>query len=195
MFSGSRQGQSWRFVPAVPVSVWTWYESIKKSGFNIFSGCTKDRGALQAWFLLDPVSRFCVQTAKKQQHFPPEKVLHAVKCIVINRVNKRTDKMSNEKVTTWALFWDKVLQNRKKAGIPATVEECTRLVATQMMKDKAHLDNPQKQIETLCLLTDGLINDNKEGQMNELIGFYGCVARSLKELLRLQAVMKEKQEE
>ena len=43
--------------------------NIKKSGFNIFSGCTKDRGALQAWFLLDPVSRFCAQTAKKQQHF------------------------------------------------------------------------------------------------------------------------------
>ena len=81
VFSGSRQGQSWRFVPAVPFSVWTWYESIKKSGFNIFSGCTKDRGALQAWLLLDPVSRFCVQTAKKQQHFPPEKVLHAVKHI------------------------------------------------------------------------------------------------------------------
>lgn len=103
--------------------------------------------------------------------------------------------MSNEKATTWILFWDNVLQNRKKAGVPCTIEECTRLVATQMMKDTAHLDNPQKQIETLCLLADFMINNNENGQMNQLIGFYGCVARSLKELIRLQAVVKQKQEE
>lgn len=98
-------------------------------------------------------------------------------------------KTSNKSVTISASFWETVLKNKKgsKGKDQLSVEECTRLIAVAMKKDLAHLDNPSKQIETLCLLTDLLIQENENGQYNELIGFYGCVGRSLKQLLDLRA--------
>jgi len=166
--------------------VWTWYESIKKSGFNIFSGCTKDRGALQAWFLLDPVSRFCAQTAKKQQHFPPGKVLYAVKCIVINRVNKKGMIMGNKSATIKKKIRRFLKKKQEAKRKDLSVFECAEIVLNARDKDFFHYDNPQRQIDTLGVLVDRLIKDDENGNNTSLIGFYACIGRSLNQLIKLQ---------
>ena len=52
--------------------------------------------------------------------------------------------------------------------------------------DFLHIDNPQRQIETLSVMANGLLIKNENGKYNELIGFYANVARSLKKLIKLQ---------
>lgn len=52
--------------------------------------------------------------------------------------------------------------------------------------DFLHIDNPQRQIETLSVMASGLLADNENGKFDELIGFYANVARSLKKLIQLQ---------
>ena len=52
--------------------------------------------------------------------------------------------------------------------------------------DFLHIDNPQRQIQTLSVMANGLLINNKNGKYDELIGFYANVARSLKKLIKLQ---------
>ena len=52
--------------------------------------------------------------------------------------------------------------------------------------DFLHIDNPQRQIETLSVMANGLLINNENRKFDELIGFYANVARSLKKLIQLQ---------
>ena len=52
--------------------------------------------------------------------------------------------------------------------------------------DFLHIDNPQRQIQTLSVMANGLLINNENGKYDELIGFYANVARSLKKLIKLQ---------
>ena len=66
------------------------------------------------------------------------------------------------------------------------IERYKNEVIQAAREDFLHIDNPQRQIETLSVMANGLLINNENGKYNELIGFYANVARSLKKLIKLQ---------
>ena len=66
------------------------------------------------------------------------------------------------------------------------IERYKNEVIQAAKEDFLHIDNPQRQIETLSVMANGLLIENENGKYNELIGFYANVARSLKKLIKLQ---------
>lgn len=66
------------------------------------------------------------------------------------------------------------------------IERYKNEVIQAAKEDFLHIDNPQRQIETLSVMANGLLINNENGKYNELIGFYANVARSLKKLIKLQ---------
>lgn len=66
------------------------------------------------------------------------------------------------------------------------IERYKNEVIQAAKEDFLHIDNPQRQIETLSVMANGLLIKNENGKYNELIGFYANVARSLKKLIKLQ---------
>lgn len=66
------------------------------------------------------------------------------------------------------------------------IERYKNEVIQAVKLDFLHIDNPQRQIETLCVMANGLLINNENGKYDELIGFYANVARSLKKLIKLQ---------
>lgn len=66
------------------------------------------------------------------------------------------------------------------------IERYKNEVIQAAKEDFLHIDNPQRQIETLSVMANGLLINNENGKYDELIGFYANVARSLKKLIKLQ---------
>lgn len=66
------------------------------------------------------------------------------------------------------------------------IERYKNEVIQAAKEDFLHIGNPQRQIETLSVMANGLLIKNENGKYNELIGFYANVARSLKKLIKLQ---------
>ena len=67
-----------------------------------------------------------------------------------------------------------------------------QIILCSCVDDREHLNNPSAQIQTLALMVNGLLENNQNGQYNELIGFYGNVGRSLKVLVE---ILKAKQDQ
>ena len=54
------------------------------------------------------------------------------------------------------------------------------------MMDAIHINNPERQIKTLGIMVNELLQHNELGQNNMLIGFYTNIGKSLKQLIKLQ---------
>ncbi len=67
---------------------------------------------------------------------------------------------------------------------PKRIEEFKKKIILCAAKDVVHIGDPLKQIETLSLMVDKMLKDNKDGRHDQLIGFYANIGKSLASLLR-----------
>lgn len=66
------------------------------------------------------------------------------------------------------------------------IQQCMEVIVNAREKDTLHINNPQRQIETLSILVDELLKDNNNGKNDPIIGFYANIGRSLKRLIEYQ---------
>lgn len=64
--------------------------------------------------------------------------------------------------------------------------EKSNQISLAAMMDAIHINNPERQIKTLGIMVNELLQHNELGQNNMLIGFYTNIGKSLKQLIKLQ---------
>ena len=70
------------------------------------------------------------------------------------------------------------------------VEHYKDVIVKAAENDLYHMDCPKLQLDTLALIVDGLLKDNKDGKNEQLIGFLAHIGKSLNELIKYRNLMK-----
>jgi len=70
------------------------------------------------------------------------------------------------------------------------IEHYKEVIVKAAGNDLYHSDCPELQLDTLALIVDGLVKDNKDGKNEPLIGFLAHIGKSLNELIEYRNLMK-----
>lgn len=70
------------------------------------------------------------------------------------------------------------------------IEHYKDVIVKAAENDRYHNDCPELQLDTLALIVDGLLKDNKDGKNEQLIGFLAHIGKSLHELIKYRNLMK-----
>lgn len=70
------------------------------------------------------------------------------------------------------------------------IEHYKEVIVKAAGNDLYHSDCPELQLDTLALIVDGLVKDNKDGKNEPLIGFLANIGKSLNELIEYRNLMK-----
>lgn len=74
------------------------------------------------------------------------------------------------------------------------IEHYKEVIFKAAGNDLYHRDCPELQLDTLSLIVDGLLKDNKDGKNEQLIGFFAHLGKSLNELIKYRKLMKQRNE-
>lgn len=70
------------------------------------------------------------------------------------------------------------------------IEHYKDVIVKAAENDLYHSDCPELQLDTLSLIVCGLLNDNKDGKNEQLIGFFAHIGKSLHELIKYRNLIK-----